>query len=758
MAMTSDPQHASSAVYYDEPPTKTPPLLAVGWLAWVRENLFRTWFDTALTIGATLFVVGSVTSFLSWAIGQANWFVIIFNIRQFMIGRYEAEAEWRVQLLTLLIAFVIGFSLATWSRVSRVTMIVIAVALLVMIALPIAIEATTPLPPNFLTAGNVDVVSGSSTETPQPQLAFIGAAGTEITLQLPANLSGSDNDLAAIASFTDNAANIVRNAALNRLATAERIEELEAQLAGDLLTDSQREALTAELDGLEIPPPVTETYLVNQLPIQVRILDGASLEPLAETTLEPGGAAFSFALPADGWYVLEKNVVAEGDQTAVSLMTVTGICPLLERNLLTAAAPVTADGAVDTTATGPASGGSTRVLQYICMTNDFMTNDPRPSVEGDDVPMAIIIDNQYRGESGFSDYVRLYLAPFLERINFALVLIAIAVAVGYVASRFADRTFSPREKPRKASQRTATWLWVALPILMLVLVHGIDAGYGENRWLVGLLTIVIYGYIMSRFWSYLLRKPILMILSIALIPVIFVALIPALNVVSGILNSVLPLTDPRRWGGLLLTMLLTVAGIVVSFPFGVGLALGRRSKLPIVRTFCTLYIEFVRGVPFIAVLFFVQLLLPLVDPNLASIPGALRAMGATIVFSAAYLAENVRGGLQAVPPGQEEAAKAVGLAGWQIILFITLPQALRVVIPALVGQFISLFKDTSLVSIVGLIDLTGIAKAVVAQTEFIALNRETYIFISLLYFIFSYMMAAASRRIEASGVGLALRR
>ena len=213
-------------------------------------------------------------------------------------------------------------------------------------------------------------------------------------------------------------------------------------------------------------------------------------------------------------------------------------------------------------------------------------------------------------------------------------------------------------------------------------------------------------------------------------------------------------TDVTRWGGLFLTFMLTAVGIVASFPIGVLLALGRRTEgLPVVQKACVLYIEFIRGVPLITLLFLFSLALPLVSPQLSTVPGVVRAMVAITLFSAAYLAENVRGGLQSVPPGQVEAAKALGLSTPQVTLFITLPQALRAVIPALVGQFISLFKDTSLVAIVGLTDLTNIALTVVARAEFADLRRETFMFISIIYFIFSYAMSYVSRRIEASGSG-----
>lgn len=202
--------------------------------------------------------------------------------------------------------------------------------------------------------------------------------------------------------------------------------------------------------------------------------------------------------------------------------------------------------------------------------------------------------------------------------------------------------------------------------------------------------------------------------------------------------------------------MLTVVGIVASFPIGVALALGRRADgLPAIKYFCVTFIEVVRGVPLITVLFLASLALPLVNPALATVPQAVRAMVAITLFSAAYLAENVRGGLQSVPPGQVEAAKALGMNPVQITTRITLPQALRAVIPALVGQFISLFKDTSLVAIVGLLDLTKNADNVVAQPEYIGLRQETYIFIAIMYFVFSYVMGYVSRRLERSGSGSA---
>ncbi len=219
-------------------------------------------------------------------------------------------------------------------------------------------------------------------------------------------------------------------------------------------------------------------------------------------------------------------------------------------------------------------------------------------------------------------------------------------------------------------------------------------------------------------------------------------------------SSLLPKVDYSKWGGLLLTFVLAIFGIVASFPLGVLLALGRRSDLPVIKTLATVYIEVVRGVPLITVLFMAQVMLPLVLPADMRIPGMFRAMVGMALFSAAYLAENVRGGLQAIPKGQSEAAEAIGLNKFQEMYLIILPQALRTVIPPLVGQFIGLFKDTSLVAIVGLLDLLGVGRSILSQSGFLGAQKEVYLFIALVYFVFSFAMSSASIRLEKKlGVG-----
>lgn len=211
------------------------------------------------------------------------------------------------------------------------------------------------------------------------------------------------------------------------------------------------------------------------------------------------------------------------------------------------------------------------------------------------------------------------------------------------------------------------------------------------------------------------------------------------------------------WGGLLLTLFLAVGGILFSFPLGVLLALGRRSTLPVARWLSITYIEAVRGVPLIALLFMGFVMLTLFLPAGISAPSlVIRGIVVLTVFTAAYVAEIVRGGLQAVPHGQEEAAQTLGLSPVQTTFYIVLPQAVRAVIPALVGQFISLFKDTSLVALVSLLEVLGVAQVITQQPEFRGegLLTETLLFAALIFWVGSFTMSRESQRLERRlGVG-----
>lgn len=211
----------------------------------------------------------------------------------------------------------------------------------------------------------------------------------------------------------------------------------------------------------------------------------------------------------------------------------------------------------------------------------------------------------------------------------------------------------------------------------------------------------------------------------------------------------LSFVENSRWGGLPLTLMLATFGVGLAFPLGVLLALGRRSRLPAIKAMSVAYIELIRGVPLISLLFMSSVMLPLFLPAGMNIDKLLRAQVAIVLFAAAYIAEVVRGGLQAIPKGQFEGAASIGLSYWQEMRLVVLPQALRIVIPPLVSLFISVFKDTSLVVVIGIFDLTQSTKAALADAAWRGFAVEAYVFVSLIYFVFCYAISRYSRGLEA---------
>ncbi|WP_236212385.1 amino acid ABC transporter permease [Metapseudomonas otitidis] len=203
-----------------------------------------------------------------------------------------------------------------------------------------------------------------------------------------------------------------------------------------------------------------------------------------------------------------------------------------------------------------------------------------------------------------------------------------------------------------------------------------------------------------------------------------------------------------RWGGLMLTLVIGYVGIAGALPLGILLALGRRSKLPAIKVICVTFIEFWRGVPLITVLFMSSVMLPLFLPEGMNLDKLLRALVMVIFFEAAYVAEVVRGGLQAIPKGQYEAAAALGLGYWRSTALVILPQALKLVIPGIVNTFIALFKDTSLVIIIGLFDLLNSIKQATTDPKWLGMSTEGYVFAALVYWIFCFSMSRYSMRLE----------
>ena len=288
-------------------------------------------------------------------------------------------------------------------------------------------------------------------------------------------------------------------------------------------------------------------------------------------------------------------------------------------------------------------------------------------------------------------------------------------------------------------------------LLLVTLVLGMAwqvAGLDVRRLLLANLPALVVGWSLARYTK-LGTASWTAILSVTA----FVLTLVLLRGIPGV-----PFLQPVSvifWGGIMLNLMLAVAGIGLSFPIGIALALGRRSELQVVKLLSIVFFETFRGVPLITLLFMSLVLVPLAFPEDFPQNSLMRAAIVITLFSSAYMAENIRGGLQSLHPGQAEAARALGLPGWQTMLFISLPQAIRNVIPPIVGQFISLFKDTSLVYIIGMLDVVELSRAFIqGNPEFLANAKELFIFLALVFWVFTYGMSYVSRRVEQHlGVG-----
>ncbi|WP_159994759.1 amino acid ABC transporter permease [Roseomonas sp. 18066] len=262
----------------------------------------------------------------------------------------------------------------------------------------------------------------------------------------------------------------------------------------------------------------------------------------------------------------------------------------------------------------------------------------------------------------------------------------------------------------------------------------------EQHWRPALVCLLFIGlYIVSamrRFW-----RPALALVWLATLTVIGILMW------GGMLG--MPYVPQERWGGLVITLILSTFGIAFAFPLSILVALGRRSKMPAIKMLCVVYVELIRGVPLISLLFMASVMFPLFLPEGINIDKLLRAQIAIILFAAAYLAEVVRAGLQALPRGQYEAAEALGLSYWQKTGFIIMPQALRLVIPPLVNTFIGFFKDTSLVLIIGIFDLLTAGKTAIVEPAWQGFGIEIYVTVGAIYFVFCFAMSRYSQNLEA---------
>jgi general L-amino acid transport system permease protein len=342
-------------------------------------------------------------------------------------------------------------------------------------------------------------------------------------------------------------------------------------------------------------------------------------------------------------------------------------------------------------------------------------------------------------QAGVVHWVRTNLFADWKSALTTVVMIALAL---YFLPRLADwaifqAVFQPNAEICQQARGTGACWGVIVEKYRLIIFGRYPY---EEQWRPEIATGLLVGLLMAScvrmFW-----KPWLVVLWVGVLAAFFVLMH------GGVFGLSEVTTD--RWGGLPLTIMLATLSIVLAFPISVLVALGRRSKLPAIRTFCIIYVELIRGVPLISVLFMASFMFPLFMPQGLTIDVLVRVLVGITLFAAAYMAEIVRGGLQAIPKGQVEAADSLGLTYWQTQRKIVLPQALAMVIPGIMNNFISIFKDTSLVTIVSLYELTGaLGLALNSDADWRPFKIEGYLFITLIYFIFCFAMSRYSLWVE----------
>jgi general L-amino acid transport system permease protein len=261
-----------------------------------------------------------------------------------------------------------------------------------------------------------------------------------------------------------------------------------------------------------------------------------------------------------------------------------------------------------------------------------------------------------------------------------------------------------------------------------------------ERWRVDLAGVILVATVALLFWKRLRARRAFALAAIIVLPPLGVWLL------AGGLG--LSYVETREWGGLMLTVFISLYAGLIAIPLGVLLALGRRSELPVIKMLSIIFIEFWRGVPIVAVIFLASILLPLIMPSGVGVDRLARAVIGLGLVIAAYMAEAVRGGLQAIPEGQHEAATALGLGYWRATAFIILPQAMRISLPAITNEFIALIKNTTLVLIVSILDLLGIAQAALADPNWVGMNKEAYAFAGLLYWLGCFSLSRFAFALE----------
>ncbi|MEQ8674301.1 MAG: amino acid ABC transporter permease [Aggregatilineales bacterium] len=676
----------------EAPASRRPPVTATGLIGWLKENLFSSIFDTIVTLVTIALVALFLWRFLGWAMLEAQWEVAFLNLRELSVGQqFPRDEIWRITLIAQIIVFLSLLSVGVWGRLTRSVAIVILTIIAFAFIVPFA-SRTVPEPPIYtFVAENYSV----------RQVNFIAQEGQEITFTLAPLTSPEEYALADIDGYIED-------------------DNQQANTSFDAFNTVSRDIDRELRDPAEFDLNVS---------LQVWNIDGLVIEESAYSSGSTDDIVLEFTAPYSGWFTYTAVFDEENPGTIGS-------------------AWVIADNIdVYRSTTG---AQLERVEEY----------GEAPPLDCPGCGTATNrTDMRFQGTRTVAQWFSLQLTPFLLETRSMFILMVIVGAVAYAIGKLTTMVGLAETPALKATERlllifSALWIVGWLGVQVANAANPTPAMDTLRLFIMASFVVTLFIYAVLQFskGSPQASSQAVTLMWVLSFPVVITLLTGFTNVQP---DAPLPPIQTGLLGGMLLTLLLSAVAIIASFPIGMMLAIGRQSELPVVSLLCTVFIEVLRGVPLITLLFMGRLILPFFGFGLGDVDLVIRIMVVLTLFTSAYLAEVIRGGLQIVPRGQLEASGALGLNGFWTTVLIVLPQALRAVIPAIMGQAVSLFKDTSLVYIVSLFEILGTMNQILgdSQTGYIAFPREGYLFVGIVYFVFSYIMADVSRRIERTGSG-----
>lgn len=685
----------------DEPPvSRGKPITEIGVVKWLKDNLFSSIFDSIITILTLGVIVYLLYGILNWALFEAQWEIVFLNQAMLNTGQQFPTSEiWRVELAGFLIIFLVMLSVGVWGRVARVFAVILVVILAIMLIVPF-VSTSVEEPTIYMY-----YESGYTIR----QVNFIAHAGQNITFTIDPLTEVGDYEIDNIKGYIEN-------------------DNQQSNTSFDAFNNRGTSVKTLG----DVDPTI---YDLN-FAIQIWNSDGgiAVTSEFTQGTTET--TTFEWEVPedtGDGWYTFTMIPNEEVPHTA-------------------GAAFVLIDNVEVFRSTN--QGRDERVDRY---------GEP-PELDCAGCATATNrTDMRFEGKRTLAQWFSLQLSPYLLEIRGFFISTLIAGVIAYFIGQTAvKRSISiiGDDIIKRAGQFvlgiSAMWFVGYLGTFVLKwFVQSPEVSTIQLAIFMAFATsIIIYAIIQFMRDDPAASSKAVTILWVISMPIL-VILLTGVSSPDSVADPRLPAIETGEIGGLLLTLLLSAVAIVASFPIGMALALGRRSNLPVVSGLSTIFIEVFRGVPLITLLFMGFLILPFFGFGLGDVDLMVRIMVVLTIFMSAYLAEVIRGGLQIVAKGQLEAAHALGLNDFWTTTLIVLPQALRAVIPAMMGQAVSLFKDTTLVYIVSLFEILGTMNQVLgdSQTGYIAFPREGYLYVGIVFFVFSYIMADVSRRIERTGSG-----